>query len=340
MKILKKEYKLCMSCMESHEVCTIEIEEKNIFKGKEINYTATYEYCDRADEYYATEQMLSSNDIAMKNAYRKQLGLLTSHQIVDIRYKYGISQSDLSNILGWGEKTITRYEGHQVQDVAYDTILRKIDVDPEWYLELLKASKDKLTESSYQKYYETALSLYEAKQNEYLRKVILTSYVKYEENEECTGSKALDLDKVIDIIRYFANSEKVKFLYKVKLMKLLWYTDALSFKKTGTSMTGLVYKALPMGAVPVGYEHIIDLNGINSEDVDFDEGTGRHFIGDQIFDYPTLSSEDKAIIEYVIDCFGSMNRRTIVDTMHKEKAYTETAPYDIIQYKYAKELSI
>jgi len=35
----------------------------------------------------------------------------------------GISQSDLCLLLGWGGKTITRYESHQVQDIAHDTIL-------------------------------------------------------------------------------------------------------------------------------------------------------------------------------------------------------------------------
>lgn len=340
MKVLKKEYRLCMSCMETHEVLTVEVEEKNIFKGKEVKYIAIYEYCDVADEFFATEEMLSQNDISMKNAYRESVGLLTSNQIVGIRYKYGISQSDLSNLLGWGEKTITRYEGHQVQDVAYDTILRRIDVDPEWYLEMLRSAKDKLTKSSYQKYYETALKLFESKQNDYVRKAIQAEYAKYEEWDDCTGGRKLDLDRVIDVVRYFANSCNVKFLYKVKLMKLLWYTDAFSYKTRGVSMTGLVYEALPMGAVPVGYKHIIDLDGIMSEDVNFEEGTGRHFIGDQINDYTNLSSEDKEIIEYIISCFGNMNRETIVETMHREKAYTETAPNDIIQYKYAIELSI
>ena len=42
-------------------------------------------------------------------------------------------------LLGWGGKTITRYESHQVQDKAHDTILKKIDQDPEWFLSLLWA---------------------------------------------------------------------------------------------------------------------------------------------------------------------------------------------------------
>lgn len=43
----------------------------------------------------------------------------------------------------WGGagKTITRYESHQVQDKAHDTILKKIDQDPEWFLSLLNDAK-------------------------------------------------------------------------------------------------------------------------------------------------------------------------------------------------------
>ena len=70
---------------------------------------------------------------------------------------------------------------------------------------------------------------------------------------EIAENTGLSLDKVVDVIRYFAASTKITSLYKVKLMKLMWYADALSYKKRGFAITGLVYQALPMGAVPVGH---------------------------------------------------------------------------------------
>ncbi len=72
-----------------------------------------------------------------------------------IRARYGISQSDLCLLLGWGAKTVTRYESHQVQDIAHDTILRKLDSAPEWFLRLLHAGKESLSAVSYAKYLET-----------------------------------------------------------------------------------------------------------------------------------------------------------------------------------------
>ena len=285
MNIIKKEHKLCLCCMEYHDVSTVKVLEKNIFKGDEVTYDAMYYYCDNADEYYSSEEMLSKNDISMKDSYRTKNNLLTSTEINQLRLKYGVSQSDLAIILGWGEKTITRYEKHHVQDFAHDTILKKIISDPEWYIELLKSAKEKLSLSSYQKYYETAIQYYSSKQDEYLRKVIQAAYAEYENNEQCTGGKALDLDKVIDAVRYFANSLNIIHLFKVKLMKLLWYADALSYKLNDISMTGLVYKSLPMGAVPIGHEHIIDLQGITYEEVSFEESTGYHFFVHNIYNH-------------------------------------------------------
>ncbi|SDY98218.1 Panacea domain-containing protein [Tindallia californiensis] len=62
----------------------------------------------------------------------------------------------------------------------------------------------------------------------------------------------------------------VPVLHKVKLMKMLWYGDSVSYKRRGKSITGLVYSALPMGAVPEGYEQILDLDGVEFETVLYD----------------------------------------------------------------------
>lgn len=340
MNILKSEFKPCPCCMEEHEVFTVFVDEKNIFKNEEISYEAIYEYCDKADEYIAREEMIDINDISMKNAYRKKVGLLTTDDIIAIRNKYGVSQTDLAKILGWGAKTVTRYEGHYVQDLAHDSILRKIDDDPEWFLSLLDSSKELFNENVYNKYHNKALDLFEIKKDAYLRKSIRASYVRFALSDDLSGGKALDLDKVVDIIRYFANSPKVTSLFKVKLMKLLWYADALSFKLNGTSMTGLVYQALPMGAVPICHELIIDLKGVSYVEIDFGEGTGYQFVPDDDKEYTHLSKYEIGVLDTIIEKFGSADRQTIVDKMHGEDAYSKTAPYDVISYEHTKSLSI
>ncbi len=136
MEILKITQKLCLSCMEVHYVKEVAVMEKSSFKNETVEFKAIYEYCSNTEEYTETEEMIKINDLSMKDAYRKKMNLLTSSEILGIREKYGVSQKDFSDILGWGKATITRYENHQVQDMAHDDILRKLDSDPKWFLHL------------------------------------------------------------------------------------------------------------------------------------------------------------------------------------------------------------
>ena len=340
MKVIDKERKLCTCCMEEHDVQRIVIRENNTFKGVLVEYDAEYYYCDKADETYADEQQISANDISMKNAYRQATGLLTSNQIAAIRARYGISQSDLCLLLGWGGKTITRYESHQVQDIAHDTILRKLAADPEWFLNLLDAAKGSLSPASYTKYQEAGTALFERDHDQYLKSAIMAKYARYQQNPEYTGNAALSLDAVVDMIHYYANSAKVTSLYRVKLMKLLWYADALSYKRRGHAISGMVYRALPMGAVPIAYESIVVLSSIHCEEIDMGEGTGYKFLPTDNKEYPNLSPEDQSVLDDIIRRFGNTPKAEIVEIMHQEDAYTETAPGDIIQFKYALTLSI
>ena len=307
MKIIKSEKKICPCCMEEHVVKTVLVMDQATLKNSTVNYEASYFFCELTKELYMDEQQMQDNDIRLKDAYRKKEGLLTSAQIAEIRAKYGISQSDLCLLLGWGGKTITRYESHQVQDKAHDTILKKINQDPEWFLSLLNGAKANLSAESYQKYLAVATSLYEEDRDAYLRKAIEASYAKFRGNP---------------------------------IMKLIWYADALSYKRRGFTITGLVYQALPMGAVPVGHNSIIDLKDVPCEEVDMGETYAYHFFlsGKQTFS--ELSDEEKDILDVVIEKLGKMSKNEIINFMHKEQAYVETAPRDIIQFKYAESLQI
>ncbi len=340
MEIIKREKKLCTCCMEEHEVNTVRVQEETTYKGYRICYNATYYHCSLADEFYMDEEQIKANDICLKNVYRKQKGLLTSLDISNIRSKYQISQRDLCILLGWGEKTITRYEGHQIQDKAHDAILKKIDEDSEWYISLLINSKDSLEKSAYQRYLRIATLLYEQEKNDYLRKAILADYAPYHDNTSFCGNTKLSLDKVVDMIRYFASSKHVTNLYKVKLMKLMWYADFLSYKLRGFAITGLVYQALPMGAVPIAHNSIINLKDVPCQEVDVGETTAYHFSLNETDTFPSLTNSDMEILDIVINSLGSMSKNQIVTFMHKEQAYLETPQKSIIDYRYAQHLQI
>jgi len=73
--------------------------------------------------------------------------------------------------------------------------------------------------------------------------------------------------------KYFETAAgKVASLYKVKLMKMMWYSDQLSYKRRGSAITGLAYRVMPVGTVPAEHGFIINLKGIPCEEVDM----GKH----------------------------------------------------------------
>ena len=172
MRILNSEHRLCVSCMKEHSIDIIETEEQVTFKDIKVKFNGTYEYCANTDEYLETEDMIRANSLAVKDAYRREVGLLTSDEIKSIREKYNISQKEFSEILNWGKATITRYENHQVQDRAHDDILRKIDSDPKWFLEMLERSKERISPKMYLEYYNNAYEQYNKKSNPYSYRII------------------------------------------------------------------------------------------------------------------------------------------------------------------------
>lgn len=314
MNKIKSEKRLCLNCMEEHEIDTVEVIETEVFKDEEVSFTATYEYCSNADEYLETEEMIKANSLTMKDAYRKKVGLLTSNEIIRIREKYGVSQKDFSEILDWGRATITRYENHQVQDRAHDDVLRKIDSDPKWFLEMLKRAKERITDKAFNKYYHKASEQFKKRRNQYLIDSIQAIYADLDD-ENLTGKTELNLNKVVEMINYLAS--RVASLHKVKLMKMLWYSDNLHYKRKGISISELAYSALPMGAVPEGYEQILLLEGVKYDTVWYGDNVGYRFKPDSGFDIKELTQAEVETLDDVIQQLGNLNTDEIVHKMHE-----------------------
>lgn len=308
MKSIKSEQKFCLSCMEEHSVDLVEVIEREAYKNVEFEFTASYEYCSNTDEYLESEDMIRANSLAVKDAYRRKVGLLTSSEIIGIREKYGISQKDFSEILDWGKATITRYENHQAQDRAHDDILRKIDADPKWLLDMINRARGRLSPKAYAKYCHAANEHYSKKKNQYLIDAIHAIYADFAE-ETITGFTGLNLDKVIEVINYLAN--KVSALHKVKLIQMLWQADFLHFKRLGKSITGLAYRSLPVGAVPEGFEQIVLLDGVSFDTVLYDENIGYKFKPTPGLEIRNLSEPEIETIDKIISESGDLSAAQI-----------------------------
>ncbi len=341
--LIRKIHMPCPLCDKTHEV----EERKRIttitLKGEEVTYEEKFYFCTNAAENeneFENGAMTNENLLNARNAYRVKMGLLTSDEIVAIRENYGLSQVDLAKLLGWGEATISRYESKAIQDEAYDTMLRLIKDNPLQALESLKKNSEKFSVKKRLEIRAKIVEKLDSYGKEFLtRQTFEGEYANFEEPSDSNGFAILNIDKIEAMISYLA--QKVNNLFKVKLMKMLWYSDVLSFAEIGRSMSGLVYRHEAMGALPVGHYSLMNLENLNiQEEMSYNYDTMLHVYPVANMDYSVLTDEEKVILDKVIIKFKDYKTKDIVDYMHDEKAYIETKPGEIIPFSLAKEIRV
>ena len=330
----------CPLCGKVHEVEERRHIVSTLIKGDEVNYEETYYFCPNSDEdenEFVTGKMENENLMNARNAYRISHGLLTSYEIVAIREKYALSQVDMSKLLGWGEATISRYESKAIQDEAYDNMLRMIRDNPFYALELLQKNGVKFTGLKKSGIKNKIIENLDANGREYLQRQALQSeYVNYQEPCDANGYKLLDIDKLELMVSYFA--KRIAYLYKVKMVKLLWYADSLYFKRNNIAMTGLVYCHDGLGVLPIGHYEIVGLENVKvSEETDY-EHTKYRFLPNEKLEESNLSDREKEVLDMVIDKFITFNSTDIVNYMHSETAYQKTEDKEVIPFSLAKEI--
>jgi HTH-type transcriptional regulator / antitoxin MqsA len=88
--------------------------------------------CTACGERFFAPDQAKALSLAVKRQARVEAGLLTPEEIVAIRQKLGLSQSELERLFGLGSKVVTRWEtGRVVQSKAADVALRLLALDPE-----------------------------------------------------------------------------------------------------------------------------------------------------------------------------------------------------------------
>lgn len=327
----------CSICDEVHKIQERKRISKSIIKNTEVEYEQVYYYCSVEDEEFVSSKIMDENLVKARDAYRNSMGLLTSEEIKNIRNYYGLTQKEFSNLLGWGDVTIQRYEKKLIQDETYDNVIRMVWDDPSYALQMLKKHGDKFSQERFQEVKNNIKQIIKVKGNELLKiKEIENFYMDFDMESDLNGFKLLDIEKANNIIGYFA--QYINNLYKVKLMKLLWYADFLHFKKYEKSMTGLVYQHLPLGAVPVAYNEIIYLPSIKVIEEYFDNYTAYRIYPNNEVNLSAFTLEELGVLEKVAVFFKNKKTKEVVDYMHNEKAYIETEPGKIIPYSLANEI--
>ncbi len=329
----------CPECDQNHEVEVYEQKTQSLIEGTIVEHKETYYYCPIEDEEFIPAKVMNQNLLEARDAYRINIGRLTSTEIRNIRKMYGLSQKEFANLLGWGDVTVQRYESKTIQDETYDQKMKLVFENPQIALTELEKHAQKFDTERYLEIYQKITQLIKKKSLKYHKEqIIYASYVDFNKPSDSNGQTRLNLDKVNNVIHYLAHCSSR--LYKVKLMKLLWYSDSLFYKRFDKSITGLVYKHLPLGAVPIAHEDILDISSdyINIHEEFYEDYIAYRIESKNPIDLSSLSRQEIDVLNEVIQKFDKLGSKKISEYMHEEEAYLKTHDNQIIPFSLAGKI--
>ncbi|MBA7548111.1 hypothetical protein ES705_40557 [subsurface metagenome] len=313
---------------------------KLIFRKEELEIDFHCYICEESGEKYETEEFSILNLTQVHNKYRGINNLPFPDEIKYIREKYGLSSSKMSEILGLGINTFRSYEHGEIPNTSNGRLIQ-LSGDPKELKKLinLAPSLSKIELEKLNRKIDLIIRESNASSNCFEEALLDTGAPN-----EFNGYRRINLTKLFNVIILF--SEKLQ-PWKTVLNKLLFYTDFYHFKKHCFSMTGLNYRAIPLGPVPNNFDLLLSF-ATNNEFVDieyqfFNNGTfGEKFIPrtDMSFNSELHNPGELNTLDYIIDRFSKVSTSKIIEVSHQEKGWIENQEKrSLINYFYGFDLS-
>jgi putative zinc finger/helix-turn-helix YgiT family protein len=330
---------ICPFCEKECNIESIETVEEIKVRGEAFGIETHYLKCKVCDNtFYDPASNHDPLELAYRE-YRKRRGMMQPEDIKTFRKKYGLSQGELSSILGWGIATLNRYENGALQSQAHEKTLR-LAVDPENLLKLLLDSPGALNKEKKERLIKS-LQL-EGEESFSFQRIFENRFGRYEQSE-LSGYRKLDLNKLFNAILFFCKNEEG--VYKTKLNKLLFYADFKHFKEYVVSITGCRYAHITFGPAPDNYEYyfaaLIENKLLTPKEVCFGEDIiGEKFVSAAEPDLSIFGEGELKIMASVKEFFKDFTATQITDYSHEEQGYKETSNGDPISFDYAETLQI
>lgn len=330
---------LCPNCEKGTELVLMSGVEEIMVRGEAIPVNVEYLRCKECETEFRDPRTQRDPLETAYKVFRKRHGMLQPERIRELRERYALTQHELTELLGWGGATLSRYENGALQDDAHETVLRLIQ-EPNNLLELIE-QKPNVLDDKKAKQIMTSLK----KASNLSERSIPTIYENLFGTYEAdifSGYKLLDIHKLFNALVFFCLGNEIP---KTKLNKLMFYADFKHFKDYAISITGVQYAHLPYGPAPDHYEMYLaalhdEEEAVSINEVQYNEYSGEYL---QAMKEPVLamfSTSELKILAMVKEQFTEFTAKRISDISHQEKGYQETGNGDLISYEYAQFLSI
>jgi hypothetical protein len=304
------------------------------FRKEKFQYISSYYLCEDTKERFTTTEIDTANLSQAYNQYRVKYGIPFPDEIKKIRRMYDLPASKMSKILGFGDNQYRLYENGDIPSEANGKILNLIK-NPEVFRTFVENAKNQFEVKDYEKLL-TALHKVSMNDHKIEEKMIFSTSSR----GLCNGYATQSYDKLRSTILFLL--DRCGRVFNTKMNKLLFYTDFLSYKTYGKGITGLSYKAIQYGPVPLRWDRVYSLiDGVESELVEFNSGVcGTELHISEQPDLEELTPQEIGILNIIVDKFKDMSSAEISVMSHKEDAWKEYHDCDnLISYNEAFKLS-
>ncbi len=314
-----------------------------VFRKEEFGVIYHYYKCIDSEEQFTTTGLDEINMLQVYNKYREAHKLPYPEQIKQLRERYKLSASKMSEILGFGANMYSKYENGEVPSESNSRLIQLAN-DPEKFKALITLSGvyenieekkiihhiDELIEKEKQ-------SIWSFSAEDFLLGYDSSIGIN-------TGYTLPSLEKLREMIIYFTESLKP---WKTKMNKLLFYADFVNFGETCFSISGAQYRAIDMGPVPNNFSSIFEFAAEHDDIIIQRKSFPNGALGEQFLPNPERKFNSKLFnidelesLKRVKDKFRTTSVSDIIETSHLEKAWYENYERGkkIISYEYGFQL--
>jgi uncharacterized phage-associated protein len=299
---------------------------EKVFRKEKFRIREFYYKCESCNEEFTTTDVDEVTINQVYNQYRQKYNIFFPEELIQLRNRYQLSAQKMSLVLGLGINTYSNFEKGEMPTMASNNLINSAK-NPEVFLSYVNQAKNEFTEKSFREVIKHIERLIQnATKNDDL---VLFYLNKYQRPNEFTGYTIPDVNKMANLLLHLISSCNPDYNDKLKLNKLLFYTDYYNYQQTGKSITGLVYRAIPYGPVPVNYDYLFayltnDLKLIEPNfSVSLNSKVIEHFSTNKSSDLSVFDQEELQTIEKIIENFRNTNSWELVELSHKEKAWIE-----------------
>jgi len=305
--------------------------DKQTFRKEQFSFTRYYYEGRVTRQRFTTPELDELHATQVYNQYREKYQFMFPEQLVRMRERYGLTAARMALLLDFGPNQYGNYEAGEVPSASNAKILRLAN-DPTTFLGIVRDKREELRPTEYEKLRRHIDALLDAQTPRRVAGLAVapTFSVAETDPDQYTGYVVPSPEKFAELVLYFFGH--LDNLFKVKLLKLLFYCDFQHYRLFGRAITGQRYRAIQHGPVPQEYgQRLQEMVQQDLLQASFHSSLVQSSDGSPVLVHKAtraarlevFTDTERQVIQQVFHRLGRKTRVELENLSHTERAWQE-----------------